>query len=172
MLHKLLFVQIFIVVLGLVSTQALTSDAAPAEVEIQELLDFRADTQLSKQTQTPILVLFSMEGCAYCHYVEEEHLKPMLRNAGYREKVIIRRVMIDNLNFIVDIDGTSITNDEFANRYNASHTPTVIFLNHQGKTLTSQLQGVQNTEFYGHYLDNNLDQSISKIRQQLVTATL
>ena len=136
------------------------------QVDIVNTEDFRIDSRLAVEKQTPILILFAMEGCAYCQYVEEEHLKPMLRNSDYGEKVIIRRVMTDDYDDLIDFNGNTISSSEFSTRYGAYLTPTVVFLDHNGKQL-SRILGVRNTEFYGGDLDDSLDISLQMIRKQL-----
>ena len=165
--------------LGLVTVAALVASIGLARccladseeqlpaVEIITTTNLLADAELARQLHKPILILFSMEDCAYCHYVEEEHLKPMLRNQEYRDKVIIRRIMTDNFDDVIDFDGTKISSIDFSERYNAFVTPTVVFLNHEGAELSKRLLGVSNTEFYGGELDDGLDISLHKIRQQL-----
>ena len=138
------------------------------QVEIINSEDFRIDSRLAIKKQTPILILFSMEGCTWCHYIEEEHLKPMLRNEDYGKKVIIRRVMTDDFDELIDFDGNVITSSDFSMRYGAYLTPTVVFLDHNGKPL-SRIFGVRNTEFYGGDLDDSLDLSLQMIRKQLAS---
>jgi len=138
-------------------------------VEIVSTNNLQTDAALSEQLQKPILILFSMEGCAYCEFVEEEHLKPMLRNQDYLDKVIIRRVMTDDYDDVIDFDGTKISSLDFSARYGAYVTPTVVFLNHEGIELSSRLLGVRNTEYYGGDLDQGLEVSLRKIRRQLAS---
>jgi len=131
--------------------------------------DFRIDSNLAASKKMPILILFAMEGCGYCEFVEEEHLKPMLRNPeDYANKVIIRRVMTDDFDDIIDFDGNTISSLDFSSRYNASLTPTVVLLDHTGKEL-SRILGVSNTEFYGGDLDNSINLSLQMIREQLAS---
>jgi len=146
---------------------AMDDDELP-EVHIIETEDFRIDSRLAIQKQTPILILFAMEDCSYCEYVEEEHLKPMLRNSDYGKKVIIRRVMTDDYDSLIDFEGNTVTSSDFSSRYDAYLTPTVVFLDHNGKQL-SRIYGVRNTEFYGGDLDDSLDFSLQMIRKQLLS---
>jgi thioredoxin-related protein len=139
-------------------------------VEIVNSQNLQADGQLSQQEQKPLLIFFSMDGCTYCQFVEEEHLKPMLRNKKYRSEVIIRRVKTDSFDELVDFDGTKISSLDFSARYGAYVTPTIVFVDHTGKELTSRILGVQNTEFYGGELDQGLEISLHKIRKQLAKA--
>lgn len=144
----------------------IVEDDLPA-VEIINSNNLQRDGKLSLQSQKPLLILFSMEGCAYCEFVVEEHLKPMLRNQDYLDKVIIRRVMTDDYDDVIDFDGTKISSLNFSARYGAYVTPTIAFLDHNGNELSTRILGVRNTEFYGGELDEGLEISLLKIRKQL-----
>ena len=142
------------------------------EVEIINTNNLQRDGQLSLKLQKPLLVLFSMEGCAYCEFVEEEHLKPMLRNQDYLNKVIIRRVMTDDHDDVIDFGGNKVSSLDFSARYGAYVTPTIVFLDHNGNELSKRILGVRNTEFYGGELDEGLEISLRMIRQQLAAALI
>jgi len=150
--------------------ETIESDDDLPEVEIINSNNLQRDGKLSLKTQKPLLILFSMEDCAYCEFVEEEHLKPMLRNQDYLDTVIIRRVMTDDHDDVIDFDGTKISSLDFSARYGAYVTPTVVFLNHEGMELSTRVLGVRNTEFYGGELDEGLEISLRKIRQQLAAS--
>jgi thioredoxin-related protein len=134
--------------------------------------NLHADGAQAHQRHVPILLMFAQHGCSWCHYVEEEQLKPMLRNADYRAQVIIRQVMTDDLGNITDFDGSQTDSNTLAIRYNASLTPTVVFVDENGKQLVPSIVGVRNTEYYGGDLDDGLSLSEQKIRQQLAALNL
>lgn len=136
-------------------------------VHISSIEDFIKEGQQARESRLPILVMFSQVDCSYCRFVEEEYLKPMLRNAGYREKIIIRRVMTDDFRHVTDFDGNKVTTLQLSSRYGAFVSPTIVFLNHEGKELAPRIHGVRNTEMYGYDLDKNIDDSLARIRQQL-----
>ena len=135
-------------------------------VTVAKAKDLSNDAQLSHDQHKPILLFFSMQGCSWCEYVEEEHLKPMLRNANYRKKVIIRKVMTDDYGSVIDFNGISISVSQLSLRYNASFTPTVIFLDHRGRQLAPRILGVRNTEMYGGDLDEGIKLSCQLLKQQ------
>jgi thioredoxin-related protein len=135
-------------------------------VTVIKAKDLSSDARLSRDQKKPILLFFSMQGCSWCEYVEEEHLKPMLRNADYRDKVIIRKVMTDDYGSVTDFNGKPISVSELSLRYNASFTPTVIFLDHNGQQLAPRILGVRNTEMYGGDLDEGIKHSCQRLRQQ------
>jgi len=163
-------IAIVLSVMTVMTTSWAYEDENLPPVTIINSYDLQKDGQLSKQTQKPILILFSMKGCSYCEFVEEEHLKPMLRNKKYLSKVIIRRIMTDGYDDLKDFDGSKISSQDFSTRYGAYVTPTVVFLNHQGRELSKRILGVRNTEFYGGELDEGLEISVSRLRQAFADA--
>ncbi len=171
---KHLFALFFLLTLGAALSHAAFAgeeDNLPP-VTLVQASDLHADGQQAQHRHVPILLMFAQHGCSWCHYVEEEQLKPMLRNADYRAQVIIRQVMTDNLGNITDFDGSQTDANTLAIRYNASLTPTVVFVDARGKQLTRNIVGVRNTEFYGGELDDGLAQSEQKIREQLAALNL
>jgi len=158
-----------LLVMGSVVGFAIGNEELPA-VNVPQAKDLVTDSTLAHQQQKPILLFFSMDGCAWCRYVEEEHLKPMLRNAGYQARLIIRRVKTDDYSKITDFDGRAISGSNLATRYGASLTPTVILVDHNGKLIAPRLLGVSNTEMYGGDLDEAINHSLRSIQQpQLAT---
>lgn len=134
----------------------------PVHINIFTNLQSVADT--ARARRLPILLMFAMEGCAYCQTVEEEFLKPMLRSGDYENRVIIGEVRLDAGNRIRDFDGKMISVDQLALRYGAPVTPTVIFVNPEGKELSPKLIGMSTVYFYGGDLDNGIDQALKKMR--------
>ena len=173
-LAKRLFPLFFLLTLGLGFNAHASEDTADnlPPVTLIKSNDLQADGELAHQRQLPILLMFSQRGCPWCRFVEEDHLKPMLRNANYRAQVIIRQVMTDDYSKITDFDGNKITAAQLASRYNAALTPTVIFVDHNGKALAPRILGVRNTEYYGLDLDEGLAMSLQKMRQLLAALKL
>lgn len=174
-LPKRLFALFFLLTLagslGLTRAAMADDDQLPP-VTIMQVSNLQADGQQAGQRHVPILILFAQHGCEWCHYVEEDQLKPMLRNADYRAHVIIRQVMLDGMSNITDFDGKPISTDRLAARYNASLTPTVVFVDSSGRQLVPNIVGVSNTEMYGGDLDQGLSQSEQIIHQQLAALRL
>jgi len=136
-------------------------------VTLVQATNLRADSREAARRQVPILLMFAQHGCSWCQYVEEDQLKPMLRNADYRAKVIIRQVMTDDLGTITDFNGNDTDANNLAMRYNASLTPTIVFVDHRGNVLAPSIVGVRSTDFYGGELDDALALSAQRLQQRL-----
>ncbi len=137
-------------------------DALPYVV-IKEGTNLAEDADQASEKQIPVLMFFSMKHCPYCIEVEEDYLKPMLRNAEYDGKVIIRKIRIDGTGSLRDFNGKERDNDEFGDDYNVSMVPTLILVDSHGKKIAPAIVGIANAHYYSSELDNAIDASTQKI---------
>lgn len=133
--------------------------------KIAEVKDFTRVAQQSAEKRIPLVLMFSSEYCAYCVRVENDFLIPMQISGDYEGRAIIRKVKIDYGNTVRDFDGRQVDADEFAARYNVSVTPTVVFLDHQGKQLAPKRVGLMTPDFYGGYLDESIATALDMLRR-------
>lgn len=144
------------------AVDANTSSLPP--IEIKHGSNLVADANEANKKQVPVLMFFSMTHCAYCIEVEEDYLKPMLRNAAYDNKVIIRKIKIDGTDSMKDFNGKERDIEEFSDDYNISMVPTLILVDSNGNKLVPPIIGIANTHFYSHDLDRAIEESTQKIR--------
>lgn len=157
---KKLFLRLLMTSLSLFLLSSLPVDA----VEIPVLHDLPTDGQASQQKKLPIVVLFSASHCGFCSVVKEDFLKPMLISGEYSNKALIRVIEIDSSQDMVDLNGKPISSEAFADRYGIYLTPTVAFLDGEGKELTSRMVGLTTVDFYGGYLDTAIDDSRRRLQ--------
>jgi len=116
----------------------------------------------------PIMVLFSSIHCDYCKFIKEEFLQPMLKSGDYVDKVIIKVVEDDEGDEVIDFNGKLIDSGDFSDRYEIIFTPTIIFINSEGKELAERIVGLGNVEYFGGFIDEAIEISKSKINVTLV----
>lgn len=138
-------------------------DVLPS-VKLKEGLDLTRDAKESSEKQIPILMFFSMEHCPFCMEVQEDYLKPMLRNSEYDNKVIIRKMRIDSAGTIRDFKGNERDPGEFSDDYNVSMVPTLVLVDSQGNKISSAIIGIANSHYYSSELDDAIDASAQKMR--------
>ena len=162
----LLFVSLLLSlnVLTVQAQELMPEDEVLPYVALKPGSDLQADSKMAKEKQVPLLLFFSMEHCPFCTIVEEDFLKPILRNAEYDNKVIIRKVKIDDSDFVNDFNGESREAGEFSDDYNVSMVPTVVLVDANGKMINPSIIGIRNTHYYSAELDDAIDASIHKIR--------
>lgn len=138
------------------------------DLKVKETTDLFSLAKEARDKKVPMLVMFTQRGCTYCAIVEQDFLIPMLRNREYDEKVVIRKMRVDNFDDVVDFDGKIVAADDLMLKYRAVMTPTVVFLDHNGQELSRRLIGLANEYYYGEWLDNAIDTSLSKLRPSSV----
>lgn len=113
----------------------------------------------------PILLLVSQGACPYCDLLKQEILQPMVISGAYRDRVLIRELLIDEDDTLIDFDGQPVTGRSFAKRYlKRLFTPTLLFLDHEGRERTKRMIGITTPEMYGYYVDESIDKAIGAIR--------
>lgn len=132
--------------------------------QLKETHDLHSLGEKANKKDLPILVMFSQTGCAYCVILEDHYLRPMLKSGDYSDKVIIRKVKIDGFDTLRNFDGGEIEASDFAGKYRAYVTPTMVFLDHNGNELTSRLMGVGTEGFFAAEIDQAIDTSLNRLR--------
>jgi len=132
-------------------------------VVMTQVSDLRDEARVARADNLILVLEFSSEDCVYCHKLEQLFLLPMQRNAEYDEKILIRTVSLDSFETLIDFDGQTVSTGEFASRYEVSLTPTLLFLNAEGKEMSDKLVGIWSEDFYGGFIDNRIDEARAKL---------
>ena len=144
----------------------LTSALAVERGKLPMATDLSREAKIARDKQIPILILFSAPGCSYCARVRNEVLIPTTRNADYDNKVILLEVESGNSGNIVDFDGKTIALEKFFAKHKVGFTPTVKFFDAAGNEVAAPIIGLVTVDYYGGFLDQGIDNAISKIRTQ------
>lgn len=152
-----------IILMSLLLITAACADEV-SRAHIQDVSDLQHEGQLSQRQRLPLMLVFSASDCSYCKVLEEDFIKPMLISGDYTHKVLIRRVMIDAPGELRDFDGKPVSPDALARRYKVFVTPTVIFVDAQGRQLAKRLVGITNPYYYGGDLDHAIDESLARLQ--------
>lgn len=129
------------------------------------LQDLQADGALARQMRLPILVIVEQADCHYCVTLDREVIRPLIASGQYEnKKVILRRLDLTSELPIRDFDGQPVMPAEFAYRYKAYVTPTLLFLGPDGRELADKLVGLGTLDFYWTYLDQAIDTALAGLQ--------
>lgn len=135
--------------LCLAGADPLAAIAATITLPSTESLATSLDQAL--RVKQPLVVMVSLQGCAFCRVVRENYLQP-LRASGLQ---VVQVDMRDN-RALVDFDGTALTHDAWVRKQGIKLAPTVLFFGAQGREAATRLKGAYLPDFYGAYLDEQL----------------
>ena len=109
--------------------------------------------QAAKAGGQPLVLLISLPGCVYCELVRRSYLMPLRQEAG----VQAWQLDVNNRSaLLLGFDGKPTTAAVQARAWQATFTPTVLFLGNQGQELAERLVGIAVPDFYGNYLEQRL----------------
>ena len=148
----------------LLLSQAPVFASALPEVHLAAAKNLQVDGRQSEAACIPLLLEFAAVSCEYCQLLEEEILKPILRNRDYDSRVLMRRVVVDAGSTLRGFDGKQVVARDLAHRYSVFVTPTLLFTDGSGNEIAERMVGVNTLEMYGGYLDQALDASVRKLR--------
>jgi thioredoxin-related protein len=137
---------------------------AQAGVEVPVGSDLQADAGIADSRRLPILLLFTAISCEYCELLEEDFLEPMLLGGEYEDRVIIRKVVLDNGSRLTDFSGRRRDATALSDDYKVFVTPTILFLDSDGTELAERILGINTPELFGGYLDDCIETALMKVR--------
>ena len=151
------------VVFLLVTSGAETRAQETGAGKITQAESLESDGQEARKRGLPVVVFISQHGCQYCAALRRNVLHPMIRTGDSEKRMILREVSLDAGFELVDFAGAATTGREFAGRYGATITPTLLFLDAAGEELAERRVGIGNIEYYTHYLDRSLASATAAI---------
>jgi hypothetical protein len=143
----------------------LASAVPGAGVEVPVAEDLQQEGQVARADRLPILLAFSAIECSYCDDLEDEFLKPMLLSGDYADKVIIRKLILDNGSHVRDFSGRSLEAAELAHAFRVFVTPTLLFVDADGREIAERMVGINTLEMFGGYLDGCIDTALLVLRE-------
>ena len=150
----------------------LAAAALHAEVTVPVATDLQRDGNHAQSRELPILLSFTSMICSYCELLEQDFLQPMLLGGEYRDKVIIRKLDVGYGNTITDFNGQPVTGSELSDRYRVFVTPTLLFVDGNGKELAERMVGVNTPELFGGYLDTCIETALLHLRNPEAAASM
>ena len=145
----------------------ISSMAIAVEIKIPVASDLEQDGRIGRNSNTVILLYFSAPDCRYCMKLEEAVLKPMLRSGDYDKQVILRKVDWRSPAIVVGFSGQQISLHSLAEHYAVKVTPTLVFVDSDGREVASRMLGFQSADFFWYYLDNNIKKSGTEMGHDL-----
>ena len=148
------------------AASALPSFASPSAPDLPLATDLAADAKDVRRRRTPLVVLFSLPNCPYCHEVRRSHLLPLLKDPARGPGFLLRQVDLGGGARVIDFDGRATTHGEFARARGVRTAPEVVFWDERGRAIAEPLRGMLLPDFYGAYLD----ESLASARRSLAAA--
>jgi thioredoxin-related protein len=123
---------------------------------LSSLKDLRTEFAHIKKFKIPLILLLSRSDCRFCHEVKTNYLSPLSRTTG-ENRIVIRELVTDIASNLIDGDGKPLPMKELLKFLKVNFFPTVVFINHQMQVMAEPLIGLNQSGFYGAYLDQRIE---------------
>lgn len=100
----------------------------------------------------PLVVMVSLEGCAFCRVARGHYLAPMQQREGLPVVQLDMRTSTP----VLDFQGATTTHDALVRQWGVQVAPTVLFFGVGGVEVAERLRGASIPDYYGAYLDQRL----------------
>lgn len=127
--------------------------------------DLQQTAAAAAARKLPIMLYVSRSDCTFCRRFEVEVLGPIVRSGEFTDTIIIRELTWDAAEPVTDFDGRRVIPEALAARYDAKLTPTLLFLDLDGRELAPRITGYQQTEFFSYYLEAAMRKAWTIINQ-------
>ncbi|MEJ2590632.1 MAG: thioredoxin fold domain-containing protein [Candidatus Thiodiazotropha sp.] len=120
----------------------------------------------SKQRRIPILLVVSQYHCGYCERMKQEVLLPMQLSGDYVDRVLMRELMIDPGETVIDFAGKREDAAAFAARYKVNVTPTLLFLAPDGTEAAERIRGINTVDYLLFYIEQAIDAATEQMNSR------
>lgn len=129
-----------------------TALAQPRETPLPTPASLQTAALAAQSKDEPLVLMVSLPGCPWCELLRRNYLAPMRAEGlpAFQITVNDRKLLVANF------QGASSNGAVIAQAYQAQLTPTVLFLNAQGKEIAPRIAGVASADLLGAQLDNAL----------------
>ena len=132
-----------------------------AQGNLQLVEDFQQLGNEARQRQIPILLMVSQYHCGFCERMREEVLGPMVLSGDYTSRVLIRELRMDPGSTVRDFQGERLTAAAFSARYKTRVTPTLLFLDAQGKEAAERIVGINTVDYLLFYIEDAINEALN-----------
>lgn len=127
--------------------------------QIDKAHDLQSEARLAYQKRGPLIILFSRQDCKFCEIVRRDHLKPLLQDSRYKNRIVIRQIDQDSEMPLTDFNGRPSTHATFARQEKIGFVPVVALYGPGGEPLATPIVGLRLPDFYQGYLEDAIDKS-------------
>jgi thioredoxin-related protein len=140
----------------------MTTQARPvlSHYGLPMLTDLQQSLQQVAAKSQPLVLMVTLEGCAYCKLVRQNYLPEWLDKG----LTILNLDMTSNAPMADEV-GRSTTHKLWAIRQRIRLAPTLLWLGTGGTEWVERLQGVSSRDFYGAYLNERMAESLRLARR-------
>ena len=133
--------------------------SAQAGASLSTVKDLRELKHQAESANLPVLLMFTAADCEYCEAIRNNYLIPMINSGKYSNKILFKQLYIDEYNYLRNEKGELAGGDQVALKYDVEVTPTIVFINAEGKEVSERIVCISGAEYFDRLLDQHISQA-------------
>jgi thioredoxin-related protein len=113
----------------------------------------------------PILLMVSQSHCEFCERMKLEVLNPMQLSGEYADRIVMRELLIDEGESVINFAGRRETTKLFSSHYHIQVTPTLLFLDGKGNEVADRILGINTVDYLPFYVDEAITSASKSLRR-------
>ncbi len=142
-----------LLILLLLASRLLAADPAA----LPRVADLKQLGKTAETNHIPILLLVSQFHCDFCERMKREVLHPMQLSGAYADQVLMRELQIDTGEMVTDFQGHRQPSNTLSAHYDIHVTPTLLFLDGQGKEVAERILGINTVDYLLLYIEEAIE---------------
>lgn len=143
-----------------------TARAAPIPYA-EDLSRLAAEARLRR---IPIMLVVTQYHCGFCERMKSEILQPMQLSGDYAERVLMRELLIDPGEMVINFQGRREAAASFISHYRLKVTPTLLFLDPTGEEAAERIVGINSVDYLLFYIEEAIDKAATAMSGSLELA--
>ncbi|MEW8626418.1 MAG: thioredoxin fold domain-containing protein [Candidatus Thiodiazotropha sp.] len=130
---------------------------------IPQIHDLQKLAREANEKKLPIVLLVSQYHCGYCDRMKQDVLYPMSISGDFEQTALVRELLIDDGEMVIDFQGNRLAAAAFSQRYSVFVTPTLLFLDSRGEEAAERILGINTMDYLLFYILNAAESAAEKI---------
>ena len=130
---------------------------------IPQIHDLQKLAREANEKKLPIVLLVSQYHCGYCDRMKQDVLYPMSISGDFEQTALVRELLIDDGEMVIDFQGNRLAAAAFSQRYSVFVTPTLLFLDSRGEEAAERILGINTMDYLLFYILNAAESAAKKI---------
>jgi thioredoxin-related protein len=139
---------------------SLHSERIPVAVDLQR------DAASAREKGIPVMLEFSTRWCDYCRALEQQVLEPMLVSGDYTQRMLLRKLNVDDDDMVTWFDGRKINATRLGYKNGVELYPTLVIYNADGEEISERIIGITVLEFVAE----KIDKALARAKREITSA--
>jgi len=108
-----------------------------------------------------VVLITEISNCPFCSKIKQEFLGPISKAPEFGPYISVVSLNLESQAMLTDFNGEVLSQDQWASKMGVDFSPTILIIDpNSGRRLADDLVGFTTPDFYGFYLEQNIQRGM------------